>query len=190
MRTPILFALVVLLSIPAAAKPPTVEGFVRKDEFNQLLAGKLQELREAEEFEKKPFEEQLLIKWGANASSFKHVKTIKGDDVVEKIFEYEELLKEPPTDVAQRLMKKLPEVLEAKYGQSLKMNKKFKTERWRVGKILIGQLVKPPLHVRQLASDCLEACHHTTLGYVATDPKGRRVQKQKAWKAYIDRVKR
>ncbi|MHC4451890.1 MAG: hypothetical protein ACYS0E_17420 [Planctomycetota bacterium] len=190
MRTSLVLAFVVLLSVPAAAKPPAAEGFVRIDEFNQLLAGKLQELREAEEFEKKPFEEQLLIKWGKDATSFKHVRKITGPDVVDTIFEYEELLKEPPTDVAQRIAKKLPEVLKAKYGESLKMNKKFKLERFKVGKILVAQLVKQPLHVRQLAIECLDAVHHTRRGYVAEDPKDKRVKKQKAWKDYIDRVKK
>jgi hypothetical protein len=183
-------ALLLALAIPAAAKPPRVDGFVRIDEFTQNLAGKLQELREAEEFEKKPFEEQLLIKWEKNATSFKHVKKIKGPDVVEMIFEYDELLKEPPTDVAQRIAERLPAVLRAKYGESLKMSKTFKTERWKVGKILVAQLVKPPLHVRQLAIDCLEGAHRTRLAYVATDPKERRTRKQKAWKAYIDRVRK
>ena len=109
-------ALLLLLSLPVAAKPPTVEAFVRLDRFNRQLLEKLQRLRDAEEFEKKPFPEQLLIRWDKGASSFKHVRKISGPDVLELIFKWEELAQEPSTDAAKRIMQKLPEVLKAKYG--------------------------------------------------------------------------
>jgi len=192
LRLPFLLSLpLALLPLrPATAKPPTVEGYVRIDEFNQLLAGKLQELREAEEFEKKPFPEQLVIKWEKGATSFKKVRKINGPDVVEEVFEWEELQSEPPTDATKRLMELLPKVLRDKYGAALKMDGDFKRERYKLGKILVDNLVKPPLHVRKLAIDCLEAMHHTRRNYVPEDPKDKRLKGQKAWKNYIERVRK
>ena len=180
-------ALLFLLVLPVAAKPPFVEGFVRLDRFNQQLADKLQNLREAEEFEKKPFPEQLLIKWDKGAASFKKRKIV-GPDVLKTIFDWEELFQEPPTDATKRIIQQLPEVLKLKYGNIVKMGKTFRRERFLVGRVLIGQLVKPPLHVRELAITCLEEIHKTRRQYVASDPKEKRVKRYKAWKAYIERV--
>ena len=179
-----------LLAVPVAAKPPAVEDFVRIDEFNRQLADKLQQLREAEEFEKKPFPEQLMIKWEKGAATFKHVRKINGPDVLDAIFDWDELAQEPVTDATKRIMKRLPEVLKYKYGDVVKMSSTFRRDRYKVGKVLVDQLVKPPLHVRELAINCLEEIHKTRRQYVAEDPKEKRIKRQKAWKAYIDRVRK
>lgn len=181
--------LTLLFAVPALAKPPTVEGYMRMDEFGRKLEGKLQELREAEEFEKKPFPEQLVIKWEKGATSFRKVRNFDGVDVVKEVFDWEEIQKEPPTEATQRIMTKLPEVLRVKFGAALKMDRDFKRERYKIGRILVDNLVKPPLHVRKLALDCLEAMHHTRRNFVPEDPKDKRVKGQNAWKKYIDRVK-
>jgi len=183
---------ILLLAVPAAARPPRVDAdvtFVRIDEFGKLIAGKHQQLKYEEEFRKKPFPEQLVIKWGEGATEFKTMRKIDGPDVIETVFEWEELRQEKPSEAALRVCKELPEVLKKKYGAVLKMDNKFKRERYRMGRLLVDELVKPPLHVRQLAADCLEAMHHTRQNYVADDDKEKRARAQKRWKTYIDRVR-
>ena len=179
-----------LIALPVSAKPPATEGFVRIDKFTEMLDARLKELQEKEQFAKLPFEEQLVIMWAKGEKSYKKVRKINGPDVIETIFDWDEINKEPPTDSANRLAASLPGVLKKKYGESLKMDKKFKSERYKVGRVLVAQLVNPPLHVRELAIECLNAMHHTRRNYVADDPKDRRVRRQKAWKDYIERVKK
>ena len=121
-RFPIVF---LLLAVPAAGKPPRVDAtvqFVRIDEFDKLIAGKHQQLKYEEEFRQKPFPEQLVIKWGEGATEFKSMRKIDGPDVIETVFEWEELRQEKPSEAAQRVCKELPLVLEKKYGAVLKMD--------------------------------------------------------------------
>ena len=186
MRT--LFALL-LASTFVAAKPPTVEGYVRLDAFRKQLSERIKKLKEEEAFNEKPFPEQLLIKWEAGETSFGKIRKLTGDKVIEEIFKWDELQATEPTKAAKRVMELLPQVMSAKYGQIVKMNKTFKNERYKTTAELVDHLVKPPAHVRQLAIVCLEAAYGTRLRYVANDPKSTRMKRQKAWDSHIKKLK-
>ncbi|MEM8884148.1 MAG: hypothetical protein AAGD14_08780 [Planctomycetota bacterium] len=188
MRIPVIALTLTLCSLPALAKPPVTDGFVRVGEFRTQLAEKLQALRDAEDFETKPFEEQLLIKWEQDATRFKK-KRIKAEDVVETIFEWDQVIGDEPTEAAQRVLKKLPEVLAVKYGDAV-MTKDLKKERYEVSKELVSQLTKKQLHVRDLAARCLYSIYGTTRQYQPKDEPAKLKKRQRAWKDYIDRVRK
>jgi len=182
-----LFAL--LLATPAVwGKPPASEGFVRMEKLSTILAKRFQELKEAEDFKKKPFPEKLLIKWNDGETSFESVRKLTGEVVLKHIFEWDELLSETPSEAAARVTKLLPNVLKYKYGEAINLNSAFKRDRYKVGKELVDQLVKPPLHVRELALLCLKNTYNAGRNtYVAEDPKSRRVKSAKVWLDYVKR---
>jgi hypothetical protein len=192
MRYPLIAIL--LLSVPFAdvadAKPPTVEGFVRLAKLRKQLAEKLTELRVAETFASKPFPEQLLMKWDEGATSFGKMKKITAEKVLDQIFDWDELIGSEPTEAANRVIALLPIVMGRKYGQVVRMNRSFKSERYKATKGLVDELVKPPVHVRKLAILSLQAVYSTRRQYVETDPKSTRLKRQKAWEAYIKKIKR
>ena len=179
---------ILLLSGAAFAKPPQVEGFVRMDEFNRQLRTRFQEFREAEEFGQKPFPEKLLIKWSEGAPSFESVRKITGEVVLKEIFAWDELIGENPSEAADRAATLLPDVLKTKYGEATRLSKTFRTDRFKTARVLVDQLVKPPLHVRELAIKCLQMTYNgNRRGYVETDSKAKRKTKQKEWLDYIKR---
>ena len=82
----------------------------------------------------------------------------------------------------------LPQALKTHYGEAIKITSSFKRDRYQVGKELVDQLVKPPLHVRELAIECLQMVYNQgRKAYVAEDSKARRIKKQKEWKDYVRR---
>jgi len=192
MRTLILsgvsLALLLVFAPVAAAKPPASSGFVRLQQLNTELAKRYQELKKAEEFEKKPLPEKLLIKWDEGETSFGSVKKLTGEVVVKAIFEWAELTGPNPSEAATRVAKMLPQALKTHYGEAIRITTAFKRDRYQVGKELVDQLVKPPLHVRELAIECLQMTYNQgRKAYVAEDSKARRIKKQKEWKDYVRR---
>ena len=184
MRASVTIALIALLApvagflAPAVwAKPPASEGFVR---FVML--------KKAEEFKKKPFPEKLLIRWSEGESSFESVRKLNGEAVVKAIFEWDDLTGEARTEAGERVAELLPEVLKEKYGEATRLNTAFRRDRYKVGRELVDQLVKPPLHVRELAIECLKMTYNGgRRGYVAEDAKPRRIKRQKEWLDYVKR---
>ena len=177
---PILLLLVGL----ASAKPPSSDGFERIDALQRQLAARLQKLKTAEEFEKKPLPEKLLIKWSDNEKKFENVK-LSGESVLEAIFEWDEFIGEKPSEAADRVAKQLPEVIKTRYGEAVKLTSSFKKDRYEASKVLVNQLVKPPLHVRILAIECLKNMYGARRGYVAEDDKSKRSKRQSEWSKYI-----
>ncbi|MHC4955318.1 MAG: hypothetical protein ACYTGZ_15810 [Planctomycetota bacterium] len=177
-----------LLAAAALAKPPQIEGFVRMDEFNRRLRTRFQELKEAEEFAQKPFPEKLLIRWNEGATSFESVRKLTGEVVLKEIFEWDELIGEKPSEAADRVAKSLPDVLKTKYGEATRLSTAFRRDRYKTARVLVDQLVKPPLHVRELAIKCLQMTYNgNRRGYVETDSSKKRLRRQKEWLDYIKR---
>jgi hypothetical protein len=188
MRTSLLLASLLGLAPVAASKPPTSAGFVRLQELNTLLVKRYQELKDAEEFEKKPMPEKLLIKWEQGETSFGSVRKLTGEVVVKAIFEWEEFISDTPSDAAIKVGKLLPAALKTRYGEAIQITTAFKKERYQVGKELVDQLVKPPLHVRELAIECLQMTYNQNRkGYVPEDKRASRMKKQKEWRDYVKR---
>lgn len=187
-HAPLALALLLLLAPIAAAKPPASAGFVRLQELNTLLAKRYQELKLAEDFEKKPLPEKLLIKWDLGETSFGSVRKLTGEVVVKAIFEWDEMTSDTPSEAALRVIAFLPTALKTHYGEAIRINTAFKRDRYKVGLELVNQLVKPPLHVRELAIQCLQMTYNQgRKAYVAEDSKARRMKKQKEWKDYVKR---
>ena len=188
MRIALILSLVLLLAPWAEAKPPSSAGFVRLQDLTTQLAKRYQELKLAEEFEKKPLPEKLLIAWDRGDTSFGSVRKLTGEVVVKAIFEWDGLTAETPNEAALRVAKFLPQALKTHYGEAIRINTAFKRDRYKVGLELVDQLVKPPLHVRELAVQCLQMTYNQgRKGYVAEDSKTRRIKKQKEWKDYVKR---
>ena len=179
-----------LFGAVASAKPPASDGFVRIDAFSRALAGRFQTLKKAEDFEKKPMPEKLLIKYGEGEKSFGSVKRLTGAAVIEAIFEWDEFIGETKSEAADRVIKLLPEVVKNYYGNAVKRNPAFKNDRYKASKVLVDQLVKPPLHVRELAIECLKNMYGARRGYVAEDSKSKRKRRQSEWSSYIKQRKK
>lgn len=177
----------VLFVVPSVwAKPPASEGFKRLEDLKTDLAKRYQQLKKAEEFEKKPLPEKLLIAWERGDTSFGNVRKLTGEVVVKAIFEWDELTGEAPSEAANRVVKLLPQALKTYYGEATRLNTAFKRDRYKVGRELADQLVKPPLHVRELAIACLMNTYNQgRKGYVAEDAKSRRLKRQKDWIDYV-----
>ena len=179
-----------LLAVVASAKPPVSEDFKRIDAFNRELASRFQKFKEAEEFKQKPLPEKLIIKWNDGEKSFGGVKKLTGETVIKAVFEWDELGSEKKSEAVDRVLILLPDVIKARYGQAVRLNSAFKTDRYKASRVLVDQLVKPPLHVRELAIECLKNMYGARRGYVAEDSKSKRQRRQKEWSSYIKQRKK
>ncbi len=179
-----------LLAVVAVAKPPASQDFKRIDAFNRELASRFQKFKEAEDFKQKPLPEKLVIKWSEGAKAFGGVKKLTGEAVIDAVFEWDALSAENKSEAVDRVLKLLPDVIKTRYGQAVVLNRSFKIERYNASRVLVDQLVKPPLHVRELAIECLKNMYGARRGYVAEDSKAKRQRRQKEWSTYIKQRKK
>ena len=186
-RVAIIFA---MFAGVALAKPPASQDFKRIDDFKRELASRFQQFKKAEEFKQKPLPEKLIIKWSEGEKAFGGVKKLTGEAVIKAVFEWDALGAEKKSEAVDRVLKLLPEVIKTRYGQAVVLNRSFKVDRYNASKVLVDQLVKPPLHVRELAIECLKNMYGARRGYVAEDSKAKRERRKKEWSSYIKQRKK
>ncbi len=176
-----------LLALVAAAGPPQSKDYARMNDLLRRLGSRYEALVRQEEFEKKPRVEKILISYGRGEKRFEKF-SLTGENVVKVVFDWDEVKKTPPGEEADRVLKKLVQVLTKRYARALDVPKR---ERYKASVLLVKALTDPRLHVRQAAIDSLKGIYRLTHGhfYQADQEAKELKKKQKTWTAYIKRVK-
>ena len=176
-----------LLALVAAAGPPQSKHYARMNDLLLRLGSRHQALVQQEEFEKKPRVEKILISYGRGEKRFEKF-SLTSENIVKLVFEWDEVKKTPPGEEAERVLKKLVQVLTKRYARVIKVDKRA---RYKASVLLVKALTDPRLHVRQAAIDSLKGIYRLTHGhfYQADQEPKERKKKQKTWSDYIRREK-
>jgi len=176
-----MFPCLLLLAVPALALPPEIDGYVRLDTLRDQLRDRTEELRKKEEYERKPREEKMIIKFAEGEKKFEG-KKLSGDVLVKEVLDrWDASEKDTPDQETLRVLNLLPNTLKAAYG-------KFpipKAERYKAGYALVKLLNDKRLHVRSIAFECLQAIYGESLQYNPNADKSARAEKQKAWERNV-----
>jgi hypothetical protein len=181
--------LVVLLAGVAFARPPTVPDFARMDELDSILLNLRHKYKEAEEFQRKPREERMILLFERSREDFEG-KTLTGEYVVKELFEKWKVWRAKDKDTpaeAIRILMLLPDALKVRYATGYPIPK---LARYKASVPLVKALTHKNLHIRTAAIECLEAVYGRTLFYRPDASPGARKKKQSEWKREIEGRKR
>lgn len=172
-----------LLAFAARAEPPDAAEFVRLKGFREDLRGRFDELRQQEEFDRKPREERMLIAFGRGDRRFEG-KEIPGKLVVKTCLAWADVRRAQPTEAGRRVLGLLPAVLRDRYAVAVD-----RKERRDVSNLLVEALDSEFLPIRQAAVDALKAIYGVPGGF-GYDPslaaKGRE-KPIREWRKYVAR---
>jgi len=107
-------AALLFLALPAAALPPLSPGFERMRELRRNIDARVAEFQELEAFNSKPREERILLTYWQKKNF--EGKKIDARDVIEACFDWEDVRRDNPSEVARRVLRQLPQMLADRCG--------------------------------------------------------------------------
>ncbi len=163
-----------------------VPRYARLDTLLHRCGKKAQRLKAAEAFRTKPRIERMILSLREGQTTFEKRK-LDGLVVAKEIFQRSPTLRnETLTPDQTAALEPLAETLRIRYRGYLS-DRRMRSERDSVSRVLISALAHPRLHARQAAIDGLAAIYGTTHRYRADAPAHDRRKAQSAWLRFVKR---
>ncbi|MHC4550379.1 MAG: hypothetical protein ACYTEZ_16545 [Planctomycetota bacterium] len=186
---PALSALVLtcaLLACPAAAEPPQSTQFVRAKALLAKLAVRSAELKRKEEFQAKPREEKLVLRFKEGAEAFEGER-LDGVYVIREILRWDPVRRRIVPDKVKRALSLLPEAFRTRYGFVYTRCKALRKQKRHAGELLVASLTDERRHVRELAIGCLQAMYGDLRPYRVDGDRNELKRRQKDWRRALPR---
>ena len=186
---------VLFVAVAAGARPPASDSYQRMDELRADLGARYKQLKEQEEFERKPLEEKLAILLDradpkARPTKFERIE-ITPSKVAKKILEWEELRTDTPSDAAKNTLAVLHEALKKRYGDPAIVDFD-RNPRHNASPRLVDETVSDHLWLRTACFDIRRTIYRNPNGLFYRPDAADKARKEKKaeWGSYIRKERR
>lgn len=188
MRLPLVL---LLLSAPLLAKPPSQSSVTRMDDLDVQLTDLLDKLQKQEAFASKPREERMILRYMAGDKEFEGRK-LTGQTLAKAILEDWKAVQKPLEEVTAdetRILELLASALGQRFGKAAPPPIP-KKPRYNASKVLLKALKSRHDTIRKAGIDALHAIYDQRLLYRYDASSGARREKIARWSREIERRKR